>query len=242
MIQRTGLIPKRVVGLASLAGTLTLAGALLTSQSVAAAGNTNFEGFLSAARPTGFMSSPQSYDVSGGPVTVAFNVLTTNLTEDTQTVSLNVSADHILTNGGEDVSDGQPGQAGIAFAGPAGTTQALVPGTQSVTETWAPDASQTLSFTYTFDTCGYFQLDVWAPWKKADNGRSRATLASGFIRILGCDTESGPTTPDPGSGVQGITTPSTGAGGASLLAGAGLVLAGAGTVVAGVRRRSRIAR
>jgi hypothetical protein len=243
MIQETGFVPRRVGSLACIAGAVTLAVAVLASQPVAAAGNPKFEGFLSAAPPTAFTSSPASYDVSGGPVTVNFDVLTKNLTDSTHTVSLTVSADHILTAGGQNVSTGQPGQAGIAFAGPAGTTQALMPGSHTVSESWEANTSQTLSFTYTFSTCGYFQLDVWAPWKNGDNGRARATLASGFIRILGCDIAPQQPPSDPGSGVQGIvSTPSTGSGGIGLLGGAGLVLAGIGSVAAGVRRRTRAAR
>ncbi len=165
MVERRGFTVKRAGGLVGIAGVLTLAGALLTSQAAAAAGNPNFEGILSAAAPTGFTASPASYDISGGPVTVDFNVVARNLTEGSQTVALHFSADHILTANGEDVSDGQPGHPGIAFNGPAGTTQALVAGTQSFTETWEGNATNTLSLAYTFDTCGYFQLDLWAPWK-----------------------------------------------------------------------------
>ena len=84
------------------------------------------------------------------------------------------------------VSDGQPGQTGITFTGPAGTTQVLMPGSQAFTQIWASKATDTLSLTYAFDACGYYQLDVWAPFKSSgDNGRNRATLASGFIRVLG---------------------------------------------------------
>ncbi len=257
MIGVSGLTLKRAGGLLGLTGTLTLAGALLTSQMVSAAGNTNFEGILAAGSPSGFTSSPGSYDISNGPVTVDFDVVAKNLTNEGQTVTLNFSADHILTYNGVDVSDGQPGQAGIAFSGPAGTTQAPMPGTQNFTDEWSAGGSRSLSLTYTFDSCGYFQLDVWAPWKGSDNGRSRATLASGFIRILGCGDASATPTPTstpsggggangtptptatPTSGVQGITTsvPSTGSGGGMLAVGAALVVAGAGILAVAARRR-----
>ena len=119
-------------GLAAAIGAASIAfGAFATS--AAAGGNPNFEGILSAAAPTGFMSSPLAYDVSGGPVTVDFDVVVTNLTAVTQSVGLNFSADHILTYNGVDVSDGQPGQPGITFTGPSGTTQVAMPGTQSFT-------------------------------------------------------------------------------------------------------------
>ena len=130
---------KRVGGLCGLAGTVTIGAGLLASQAVIAAGNPDFEGILSAAPPTGFMSSPASYDISGGPVTVDFNVAVKNLTGQAHTVALNFSAHHILTYNGTNVADGQPGQAGITFNGPDGTTQALIPGTQSFSKTWDPN-------------------------------------------------------------------------------------------------------
>jgi hypothetical protein len=262
MKTRTGLTLKRAGGLTGLAGTLTLAAALLTSQAVAAGGNPNFEGLLSALSPTGFMSSPVAYDISGGPVTVDFDVVATNLTNSSHTITLNFSAHHILTYNGVNVSDGQPGQPGITFNGPAGTVQAVIPGTQQFKDTWSPQGTQTISRTYTIDACGYYQLDVWAPFKSA--GRDRATLGSGFIRVLGCDATPTPTptltptpsptggvggatptptggvggaTPTPTGGVQAITTstPSTGAGSGWLMLGAALVLAGVGMIAIGKR-------
>ena len=250
-VKRTGFTLKRAGGLSGLAGVLSLVAALLTSQAAAAGGNPNFEGIISAAAPTGFMSSPDAYDISGGPAAVDFDVLATNLTTTTQAVSLNFSAHHILTYNGVDVSDGQPGQPGITFSGPTGTTQALIAGTQHFTATWDPKQSATLSLTYTFNACGYYQLDVWAPFNGGSSGRDRATLASGFIRVLGCDASSpsptpSPTggvggatsTPTPVGGVQGITTPSTGSGGGWLAVGTALVIAGAGMLIVGKRRHS----
>lgn len=70
-----------------------------------------------------------------------------------------------------------------------------MPGTQTFTDEWNAGGTRTISLSYTFDTCGYFQLDVWAQWKGSDNGRSRATLASGFVRILGCGDPSSTPTP-----------------------------------------------
>jgi hypothetical protein len=263
---RNGLSLKRVGGLSAFAGAATLGVALFASQSAMAGGNPNFEGILSAANPTGFMSSPDTYNISNGAVTVDFDVVAKNITNSPQTVALNFSAHHILTYNGVDVSDGQPGQPGITFSGPAGTTQALMPGSQAFSETWTSMGSQTLSLTYNFDACGYYQLDVWAPFKQSgDNGRDRATLASGFIRVLGCSGSPTPTptptatptatptssptpsggvggataTPTPDGSVQGITTttPDTGAGSGWLTIGAALLLAGAGMLVVGVRGR-----
>jgi hypothetical protein len=249
---------KRTGGLTGLAGTLTVAAALMASQAVAAGGNPSFEGLLSAPSPSGFVSSPASYDISGGPVTVDFDVVATNLTNAPHTIALNFSAHHILTYNGTDVSDGQPGQPGITFNGPTGTTQVLIAGTQHFSNTWSPKGTQTLSLTYTFDACGYYQLDVWAPFAGAT--RDRATLASGFIRVLGCDAGPTPTpsptggvggatptpsptggvggaTPTPTGGVQAITTstPSTGAGSGLLTLGALLLFAGIGMIVIGKR-------
>jgi hypothetical protein len=228
-----GLSLKRVGGVSALAGAATLGVAIFASQVAVAGGNPHFEGVISAAPPTGFMSSPDAYDVSGGPVTVNFDDLATNLTSSTQTIGLNFSAHHILTYNGVNVADGQPGQPGITFTGPAGTTQALMPGTQSWSQVWAPNAADTISLTYAFDACGYYQLDVWAPITPTNGGRNRATLASGFIRVLGCQGSPTPTptatptatptgtptpdsTPTPSGGVGGATpTPSGGVGGAT---------------------------
>jgi len=264
MSGRSGFPLKRAGGLSALAGTAVLGLAVLTSQGVVARGNPNFEGIISAAQPTGFMSSPAAYDISNGPVTVDFDVATTNFTKHSHTVALNFSAHHILTYNGVDVSDGQPGQTGITFSGPAGTTQALMPGSQAFSETWAPNASLALARTYVFDACGYYQIDIWAPFKQGgEGGRDRATLAAGFIRVLGCQGQPTPTptltptptptatptpsptggvggaTPTPTGGVQGITTgtPGTGAGSGWITIGAALLIAGAGMLAVGVRGR-----
>ena len=169
---------KRAGGLTGFAGTLTVAVAVMASQAVAAGGNPSFEGLLSAPSPSGFMSSPASYDISGGPVTVDFDVVATNITNSAHTIALNFSAHHILTYNGVDVSDGQPGQPGITFSGPTGTTQVLIAGTQQFSDTWSPKGTQTLSLTYTFDACGYYQLDVWAPFAGANSrpGDSRIRI------------------------------------------------------------------
>jgi hypothetical protein len=239
---------KRAGGLAGLAGTLTLVGALITSQAADAAGNPHFEGILSAAAPTGFVSSPAAYTLSNGSATVDFNVVAKNLTGTQQKVALHFSADHILTDNGANVADGQPGQPGITFSGPTGTTQALVAGSQSFTETWKANATQTISLAYTFNACGYYQLDLWAPYK-GNAGRDRATLASGFVRILGCSDPSTPTpsptggvggqssSPTPTGAVQALSTPTTGAGSGWLTLGALLVMVGGGLLVASSRGR-----
>lgn len=247
MNTRTRFPLKRVGGLSALAGAVTLGVSLFASQTAIAGGNPHFEGIISAAPPTGFMSSPNISALVGGHYNLTFNDEATNLTGEPHSIALNFSAHHILTYNGVDVSDGQPGQPGITFTGPTGTTQVLMPGTQSFTETWTPHGTQSLALTYDFTTCGYYQVDVWAPIKPT-GGKNRATLASAFIRVLGCDEGPTPTpslTPTPSStpsstptaspsstpsggvggatstpsgGVQGITsTPTTGAGGGGWL-------------------------
>src|ERR1035438_593954 len=177
-------------GLAAVVGATSIA-LVAFATSAAAGGNPSFLGIVSAATPTGFVSSPLSYDVSQGPVTINFDVATQNLTGSSQEIALNFSADHILTYNGSDVSDGQPGQPGITFTGPSGTTRSPMPGSQSFSVTWGPNQALTIERQYTLDTCGYFQLDIWAPAGGSDqNQRDHATLASGFIRILGCEGSS----------------------------------------------------
>ena len=254
-------------GLAAAIGAASIAfGAFATS--AAAGGNPNFEGILSAAAPTGFMSSPLAYDVSGGPVAVDFDVAVTNLTAASQSVGLNFSADHILTYNGADVADGQPGQPGITFTGPSGTTQVAMPGTQSFTTTWSGDQVVNLALQYNLDSCGYYQLDIWAPASGGSDSsgqRDRATLASGFIRVLGCGgggsgsptpsptTTPSPTgsiqptstaspTPSPNGGVLAASTPGTGAGGSGDGFGLGALLLGIGAVLVIAGRFRRAAR
>ena len=171
MNKPSGFPLKRVGGLSALAGTAVLGLSVLASQGVVAHGNPDFEGIISAADPTGFMSSPDAYDVSGGPVTVDFNVATTNLTNQSQSIALNFSAHHILTYNGADVSDGQPGQPGITFNGPTGTTQALMPGSQAFTATWDPNGST--------DNVGS-TIDSFSP----QNSLAQDAVAAGFASLM----------------------------------------------------------
>jgi hypothetical protein len=214
-----------------------------------AAGNPHFDGILSAAVPTGFLISPQAYDVSHGPATISFSTQVKNLTDKTQPVALKFSVEHILTVNGVDVADGQPGQPGITFNGPQGTTQALMPGTQAFTAVWEADQQQTLTRTYSLATCGYFQIDIWKGDHPAD-ARHRDTLASGFIRALGCAQAATPTpTPSASSSggggavlaasTGGLSTPGTGASMLSpgLLLGIALFILGGGLLMTATRNR-----
>jgi hypothetical protein len=215
---------------------------------VAAGGNPNFDGVLSAKDPTGFPASPASLDASSGHATVTFDVLVSNLTKSAQTVALHFSANHILTYKGANVRDGQPGKTGITFNGPGGTTQDEIAGMQSFTlSLTASEKDHKLALTRTISQCGYYQLDVWAPETDPGATRDRETLASGFIRVLGCGgggVQAATPTPSPAGGaggVQGVATAVTPATGAGLVGpaagGIGLVTLGLGLIVAGARRK-----
>ena len=121
------------------------------------------------------MSSPDAYDISGGPVTVDFDIVATNITNSAHTIALNFSAHHILTYNGVNVSDGQPGQPGITFSGPAGTTQALMPGSQAFSETWARRAPDPLAHVQVRRLRLLPARRVGAV-QAGGNGRDRATL------------------------------------------------------------------
>jgi hypothetical protein len=242
MNMHMGSLLKRTGGVAALGGAGLLALSLAATP-VMAAGNPNFDGVIAADTPTGFPVSPASLDASSGSVTVTFDVLVDNLTASGQKVALNFSADHILTYKGANVADGQPGKAGITFNGPAGTTQAETPVRQSFTlSLTASEKDHKLALSRTLTKCGYYQLDVWAP--EINGTRDRETLASGFIRVLGCGgggVSAATPTPSPAGGaggVQAITSPSTGADMVGPGAGGiALVTLGLGLVVAGVRRK-----
>ncbi len=151
-------------GAAATAGGAGLLALSMFAMPVAAGGNPNFGGILSAASPTGFPVSPSSLSASSGTATVTFNVLVSNLTNTAQKVKLNFSADHILTYKGANIANGQPGQTGITFNGPANTTQSEMAGRQSFTlSLTASEKNHKLALTRTLNQCGYYQLDVWAP-------------------------------------------------------------------------------
>jgi hypothetical protein len=209
---------------------------MFSPTTASARGNPHFDG-LSAGQPSGFVVSPQAYDLSHGAVTVNFSDSVKNLTESSVTMALHLSVEHILTVGGTDVADGQPGLPGISFTGPVGTTQAAMPGSQAFSVTWKSGQQQTVARSYVLNTCGYFQVDIWAADHGGD-GRHRDTMASGFIRALGCAQAPTPTpTPDPkpAGQVDALTTPNTGSslftpglgfGSALLVVGVGLLLGG----------------
>jgi hypothetical protein len=241
-------------GVAALGGAGLFAFSLAASPALAA-GNPNFGGVLAASSPTGFPTSPASLDVSSGPVSLHFDTLVTNLTSEHQNVALNFSVDHIVTLNGVNVADGQPGKPGITFKGPAGTVQQEIAGRQSFTLSLnASEKNQKLDLTRSMSACGYYQIDVWAPRTGPNAPRHRETLASGYIRVLGCSSTQPTPSPTPTSSVQGITSPPSPGGGGGVQAvtspstgadiigpGAGglaLVTVGLGLVAAGARRKS----
>ncbi len=234
-------------GGALLAATAGVGIMLMASPTTASAGgNPHFDGVLSAGQPSGFLVSPQAYDVSHGPATINFSTHVKNLTSNTHSVALNFSLEHILTVNGVNIADGQPGQTGISFTGPKGTTQTLMPGTQAFTAVWTAHQQQTLARSYSLTACGYYQMDIWAADHPADT-RHRDTLASGFIRALGC-AASPTATPTPtatqsvnavAGAVQAISTPGTGASlfSPGLLLGLALFVLGGGLLLTGTRNR-----
>jgi hypothetical protein len=254
MNMNMGILLRKSGGVAALGGAGLFAFSLAASP-VLAEGNPNFDGVIAASSPTGFPTSPTSMDVSSGPVSLHFDTLVTNLTASHQSVALNFSADHIVSLNGVNIADGQPGKPGITFNGPAGTVQEEIAGRQAFTLSLNPsEKNQALNLTRTMSMCGYYQIDVWAPETGPNAPRHRETLASGYIRVLGCSSTqptpsptptssvqgiTSPPSPGGGGGVQGVTSPSTGADilgpGAGGLA---LVTVGLGLVVAGARRKN----
>lgn len=213
----TSKLRKRGAAIAAAAGIGAVAAAVMPATPAVAAGNPSFDGILAAKSPTGFPVSPQFAQLGAGGVTLDFNVSVRNLTSQSQTVALNFSVHHILTYNGKNVADGQPGQPGISFSGPQGTTQTLLAGTKTFSTTFAAQQQLTLHRTFSIDSCGYFQVDLWAPEQHPTAGaRHRETLASGFTRVLGCKTTPIPKpTPTPGGGGLGGATPTPTPGGGS---------------------------
>jgi hypothetical protein len=254
MNMNMGILLRKSGGVAALGGAGLFAFSLAASP-VLAGGNPNFDGVIAASSPTGFPTSPTSMDVSSGPVSLHFDTLVTNLTASHQSAALNFSADHIVSLNGVNIADGQPGKPGITFNGPAGTVQEEAAGRQAFTLSLNPsEKNHALDLTRTMSSCGYYQIDVWAVETGPNAPRHRETLASGYIRVLGCSSTqptpsptptssvqgiTSPPSPGGGGGVQGVTSPSTGADilgpGAGGLA---LVTVGLGLVVAGARRKN----
>jgi hypothetical protein len=175
-------------GWARVAGVAAVGAALVaTGITAVAGGQPNYLGILKGANPTGYTVSPNSYDISGGPVTVTINQNVWSLTSTDETVTLNMRVHHILTENGVNISDGQPGQTGITWTRALVklSTQTLVGTTANQTVTVAAGLTPTvMTWTWTFTTCGYFQFDI--------ANSPPPILGSGFIRVLGCGQQLAP--------------------------------------------------
>lgn len=147
-------------------------------------GNSSFLGVLSAQPPTGYPVSPGAFDLSRGPVTTTVSVAVTNLTSSPQTVSMRFAVNHILTYQGVDISDGQPGQAGISFPRGAApqTTQTSYTPVKTGTFTVPASGRGVISFPMTIAHCGYYQVDF-----NTFTATGKALLAGGFTRALNCN-------------------------------------------------------
>ena len=160
-----------------------LAGLVAGGITASAWGNPNYEGILSSSDPTGYQASPTAYDISSGPVTITLQESVQNLTSSTEVVPLLLSVHHILTLNGTDISDGQPGQAGITWTTGLWrqSTQALAGKTpvDDVSVPAAGSAPTQLQWSWTFNSCGYYQLDV-------QGIPAPPVLATAYVRILGC--------------------------------------------------------
>lgn len=186
---------------APLAGAAVLAGlvVLWPASALAGFGNPSYQKVLSATDPTGYIATPASYDFSKGP-SVTFKSRVKNLTDSRRTVTVFFTANHILRFRGEDVSDGQPGQAGIAestfmdeFANhaPDGDDQEQPTVSQKSTLTFEPKESKDLTFgPLPLSSCGYFEVDV-------ASGNGMDILLTGFVRVLGCGQPAAVVQPTP---------------------------------------------
>lgn len=199
-------------------------------------GNSNYLGILSSTAPSGYKPSPTWYDLSAGQNMVNFQFTVTNKTAEQQSMSLQLSFNHIITYKGMNVSDGQPGVTnGAVVDGQFDETQSTQ--TQDAAPTFmaftiAPNATETVHMSRALGAgaCGYYQADV------AKAGMMNQKGLVGFeIRVLGCtaSTGSGPSpspTPTGGTGAGGGgASPSGGTGGvAGATATSGIGLANTG--------------
>jgi hypothetical protein len=164
---------------------------------LAGEGNPNYLGILSSTAPSGYIPSPASYSVGS---TLTFQFTVTNLTAQPQSMSLELSVNHILTyvvNSRQlDVSNGQPGVVNGAvvdgqFAEQL-STEVADPSPTFTAFSIAPNATQTLHMSRSLGQCGYYQVDV------AKAGLTTQKGLIGFeIRILGCTPPVGSPSPTP---------------------------------------------
>jgi len=207
---------------------------------VAGEGNPNYLGILSSTAPSGYTPSPSSYSVGN---TLTFQFTVTNLTTQPQSMSLELTVNHITTyrvNGQQlDVSNGQPGVAnGAVIDGQFSeqlSTEVADPNPTFTPFSIGPSATQTVHLSRILGQCGYYEVDVAKAGLTSQKG-----LIGLEIRVLGCSPPAaspsptpsfGPSpSPSPTGGVSGSPspTPSGGVGGASASP-TGAVLASTGS-------------
>ena len=189
-------------------GALLSASVALFTQTgvIASEGNSNYLGILSSTAPAGFIPSPTPYSLAQGQKTLTFSVTVTNLTGETQSMSLQLNLDHITSypiNGVRtDISDGQPGVVNGAIVD-GQFNETLATEVQDPNPTFTPfsitpNATETLTFTRALNACGYYQVDVF----KQGLGNQKG-LAGFEIRVLGCGTPGIATSANPTSGFIG---------------------------------------
>jgi hypothetical protein len=167
-----------------------------------------------------FITSPAAYNVGQ---TLVFSVTVKNTNKGSMTIPLDFHANRILTFKGQNVADGQPGQAGITF-GPNDyklTTQTPYGSEQDQTLTIEGGATTTVTFDLQMTICGYFQIDLSTP---PTEGNDQINLSAGFARVLGCTSPS----PTPGGGGGGTG----GTGGTGGVSGSTAATGGTGAVLA----------
>ena len=188
LFRRRTAIHRRVHGFrqsAILMGALVLTLVGGAQPVLAGAGNLAYRG-LSSQPPTGYLPSPQFYDLSSGPATLNFSFKVTNPSPNTVSLPLDLDLSHIVTYNFHDVSTGQPGvPANSVLVTDQNMVTALaiqVPvASKPFPLTIAPNSTQTFTASMTLSTCGFFQFDIRSPLD--GNGRG---LDAGVIRVLGC--------------------------------------------------------
>jgi len=172
---------------------------------LAGEGNPNYLGILSSTAPSGYTPSPASYSVGS---TLTFQFTVTNLTAQPQSMSLELTVNHITTypvNGQQlDISNGQPGVANGAVVDGQFSEQ-LSTEVRDANPTFtafsiAPSATQTVHLSRSLGQCGYYEVDV------AKAGLTSLKGLVGFeVRVLGCSPP--PASPSPTPAASPSPTP-----------------------------------
>jgi hypothetical protein len=237
-IQREETVTSSTSKVYLLAGALGFALAIFITSSLtvlAGEGNPNYLGILSATAPSGYIPSPASYSVGS---TLTFQFTVTNLTAEAQSMSLQLSVNHITTypvNGQQlDISNGQPGVAnGAVVDGQFNehlSTEVADPKSTFTAFSIAPNATQTVHMTRSLGQCGYYQVDV------AKAGLTTQKGLIGFeIRVLGCSppVTSSPS-PTPTAGPSPSSSPTGGVSGSPSPSPSGGVAGGSASPTGGV--------